>query len=121
MAYSKFQVGEIVITQHATYFSEFDGSLGVVIYPLQRRLCLDLNLMERVYSHVYGVQLLVSGEPRLWFRPWQLRKPGSDAKFDAATACRKSPAQRETNVQRVRGPALAIAPAVRCRKPETAL
>ena len=114
MAYSKFQVGEMVITQHATYFNEFDGSLGVVIYPLQRKLCLDLNLMERVYAHVYVVQLLVSGEPRLCFRPWQLRKPAGDAEFDAASVSRKSPARRKTSARRRPSPAA-------CRKPETAL
>ena len=73
MAYPKFKVGEMVITQHATYFTEFDGSLGVVIYPLQRKLCMDLNLMERVPADVYGVKLLLNGEPRFWLRPWQLR------------------------------------------------
>ena len=62
---------------HHSFATEFDGSLGVVIYPLQRRLCMDLNLMERVPADVYGVKLLVEGEPKLWFRPWQLRKLGS--------------------------------------------
>ena len=90
MAYPKFKVGEMVITQHATYFTEFDGSLGVVIYPLQRKLCMDLNLMERVPGHVYGVKLLVKGEPRLCLRPWQLRKLQSGEESDTATASRKS-------------------------------
>ena len=78
MAYPKFKVGELVITQHATFFTEFNGSLGVVILPLGRRECTDLNQMKKVYAHVYGVRLLREGEPRLWFRPWQLRKLGED-------------------------------------------
>ena len=80
MAYPKFKVGEMVITQHATYYAEFDGSLAVVTQPLQRKLCMDLNLKESVYGHVYQARLLVHGEPHLWFRPWQLRKLGSGRK-----------------------------------------
>ena len=90
MTQPKFKVGEMVITQHATYFTEFDGSLGVITQPLQRRLCTDLNLMERVYAHVYGVRLLVKGEPHLWFRPWQLRKLGSGDQLDSQKTAQAS-------------------------------
>ena len=70
MAQPIFEIGELVITQHATYFSELDGSLGIITKPLQRKLCTDLHLMEKVYGHVYGVRLLVKGEPQLTFRNW---------------------------------------------------
>ena len=98
MANPNFKVGEMVITQHATYFNEFNGSLGIVIHPLQRKPCLDLNLMEHVHSHVYGVRLLVAGDPKLWFRPWQLRKLDSDNKFKSNELTKKSGRNQRNNL-----------------------
>ena len=96
MAQPKFEVGEMVITQYATYFSEFDGSLGVITQPLQRKLCKDLNLMRQVYSHVYQVRLLVKGETHLWLRPWQLRKLGSGEKSKSRKATNIPGQKRKT-------------------------
>ena len=90
MTQPKFKVGEMVITQHATYFTEFDGSLGVITQPLRRKFCRDLNLMTQVYSHVYQVRLLVEGEPHLWLRPWQLKKLGFGRNFKPGKMTRKS-------------------------------
>ncbi|MGD2171374.1 MAG: hypothetical protein PVJ78_05195 [Gammaproteobacteria bacterium] len=90
MAQPIFEIGELVITQHATYFSELDGSLGIITKPLQRKLCTDLHLMEKVYGHVYGVRLLVKGEPQLYLRPWQLRKLGYDDQIEFKSVARKS-------------------------------
>ena len=98
MAQPKFSVGEMVITQHATYFSELDGSLGIITQPLQRRLCNDLNLMEKVYGHVYQVKLLVEGEPRLSLRPWQLRKLGSSDAFETKNKAKVSRRKQKANL-----------------------
>ena len=90
MTQPKFEVGEMVITQHATYFSEYDGMPGVVTRSLQTRLCMDLNLMTKYYAHVYRVRLLVRGGPSFCFRPWQLRKPGSGEELESEKPARKS-------------------------------
>ena len=74
MSQSKFEVGELVIMQNATYFSEIDGELATVVKPLGIRSCFDLHLMKRVWAHVYGVKVLKDSEPKLCCRPWQLRK-----------------------------------------------
>ena len=74
MSQTKFKVGELVIMQHATYFSETDGELATVITSLGLRSCFDLHMMKRTWSHVYGVKVLNDTELKLWCRPWQLRK-----------------------------------------------
>jgi hypothetical protein len=86
----KFEIGEMAIAQHATFFTEFDGSLGIITQSLQSRLCRDLNTMKQYYSHVYQVKLLVKGEPHLWLRPWQLRKLGTCEKSKYKKMTQKS-------------------------------
>ena len=98
MTQQKFEVGEMAITQHATYFSEFDGSLCIITQPLQIKLCKDLNLMEKVHSHVYEVRLMLKGEPRFWLRPWQLRRLGYGDKFESGKATKASGRNRGTKL-----------------------
>ena len=74
----KFKVGELVIMQHATYFSETDGELATIITPLGLRSGFDLHLMKRTWSHVYGVKVLNGTDLTLLCRPWQLRKLDQD-------------------------------------------
>jgi len=85
MSYPKFKVGEMVIMVNATYFTETDWMLGIITLPLAVRLCTDLHLMKEVWSHVYGVKVLMKGEPKLCCRPWQIRKlhPGDDNNYVA--------------------------------------
>lgn len=93
MSQSKFKVGELVIMQHATYFSETDKELAIVTIPLGLRSGFDLHLMKRVWAHVYGVKVLNGSELKLWCRPWQIRKlnPGGDS------SCRKQVCSRDQN------------------------
>ena len=106
MTYPKFEVGEMVVAQHATYFSEYDGSPGIVTQPLGIRRGMDLNLMEKVFAHVYGVRLLVRGEPSFWFRPWQLRKIGSKDYLELGEPDKASCRKAEGNLFPIRAEAV---------------
>ena len=98
MSQPKFEVGELVIMQHATYFSETDGELATVIVPLGLRSCFDLNLMKKTWSHVYGVKVLNGTELRLWCRPWQLRKLDADKETFSGKQIRSRGNNRKTKL-----------------------
>ena len=74
MSQPVFNVGELAIMQHATYFYETDGGLGIVTGPLMMRRGFDLHLMKWVRAHVYQITVLNGTEQKLLCRPWQLRK-----------------------------------------------
>jgi len=70
----KFSVGELVILQNATYFSEWNGVIGEVLGALQLRNCMDMHTMETEWLQRYSVLPLVEGAFRIHCAERQLRK-----------------------------------------------
>ena len=89
---NKFEVGEWVILQNATTFSEHDGWLAEIIQGGQDGVALDLRTMEYVWCFYYQVRLIQEGVEQAPFkgefgcRPWQLRKLGEFDKERVETA-----------------------------------
>ena len=73
--------GELVILQHATYFTEYDGCLGVVETGLHQAAAMDMRVMEYIERSVYSVKILHSKcNHTVVAMPHQLRRleEGSD-------------------------------------------
>lgn len=69
-----FVKGELVVMQHATCFSHWNGTIGVVVGTLATRNPLDLNTRKRVSLTSYKVRLIVEGEMIVVCEPYQMRK-----------------------------------------------
>ena len=69
-----FVRGELVIMQRATYFSEWNGAIGVVVGLLQERNAKDMNTMETLPLVAYKVLPLVEGAIEVVSEPHQIRK-----------------------------------------------
>jgi len=69
-----FVKGELVIMQHATHFTKWDGVIGIVVGTLARRSAWDLNTKERVPLTDYKVLPLVEGGAEVICEPYQMRK-----------------------------------------------
>jgi hypothetical protein len=70
----KFKVGELVILQNATYYEEYNGSLGVVTEPLAPRTGLNLCTMESEVTMSYKVRILAEESLDVQATAAQLRK-----------------------------------------------
>ena len=77
MVNEAFNVGDLVITQHAIYFSEYDGTPAIVVGERVGRTAVNMNTMKEEWCPVtYEVRLLCSNEI-VTVKPHQIRKPGS--------------------------------------------
>jgi hypothetical protein len=75
------QVGDLVIMQNASYYTEWNGALGVVVSPLSLRTSMDLMHMQYFTSPSYRVKVLIQDGFIVDARPHQirpLRDPDSD-------------------------------------------
>lgn len=70
----KFSVGELVILQNATYFSEWNGAIGEVLGAQQLRNCMDMHSMKTEWLQRYSVLPLVDDGFRVFCSESQLRK-----------------------------------------------
>lgn len=70
----KFSVGELVILQKATYFSEWDGAIGQIVGPLKLRCCRDMHTMQTEWHKRYSVLPLAEGAFEVYCHENQLRK-----------------------------------------------
>jgi hypothetical protein len=68
-----FKVGELVIMQNASYYTEWNGALGVVVSPLALRTSMDLVTMRYRTSSSYRVKVLADDGVIVDARPHQLR------------------------------------------------
>ncbi len=68
-----FKVGELVIMQNASYYTEWNGALGVVVNPLALRTSMDLVTMRYRTSASYRVKVLADDGVIVDARPHQLR------------------------------------------------
>mgnify|MGYP006278099343 CR=1 FL=1 len=66
--------GEIVIMQHPSHFSRWNGALGVVIGLRCSRKALDLNTNRNILLDGYRVRVLDTDGIELICEPHQLRK-----------------------------------------------
>ena len=70
-----FRKGELVIMQHATYFEQFNGCLGVVKSDLARLMATNYVIGKTIFMTGYCVQIL---HPNANFevraRPYQIRR-----------------------------------------------
>ncbi|MDT8450550.1 MAG: hypothetical protein RQ847_10320 [Wenzhouxiangellaceae bacterium] len=77
-----FAKGELVVMQHATHFSHWNGTIAVVVGALATRNPLDLNTRKRVALTSYKVLPIIEGGIEVVCEPHQMRKL---RKPDAAT------------------------------------
>ncbi len=70
----KFQVGELVITQKADFWKEFDGHPAVVTGPCLQHHATDMRTMEKRFSNTYSVCILTDPPRYVCSRSEQLRK-----------------------------------------------
>jgi hypothetical protein len=77
----RFAVGEPVILQNATYFTEWNGALAVIVEALAWRRTTDLLLAEPCRLYCYRARVLAAGGHIVHAAPHQLRKlrePGEE-------------------------------------------
>jgi len=69
-----FKVGELVIMQNASYYTEWNGALGVVVSPLAPRTSMDLLSMQYRTNASYRVKVLTRDGIVVDARPHQIRR-----------------------------------------------
>lgn len=69
-----FKVGELVIMQHASYYTEWNGALGVIVSPLAPRTSMDLLSMEYRTNASYRVKVMAHDGIVVDARPHQIRR-----------------------------------------------
>ena len=75
-----FRKGELVVMQHATYFTEYDGCLGVVQTGLIRSSAMDMRFMQYIERSVYRVKILDPNfKHTVVAMPHQIRRLGEGA------------------------------------------
>ncbi len=75
-----FEVGDLVILQHATYFHEYDGTPAIIVEGRSGRLVTNLNTMEEIWLPVsYDVHILCVDDLIATVAPHQIRRPWSHA------------------------------------------
>jgi len=82
-----YQVGELVIMQNASYYTEWNGALGVVVSPLALRTSMDLVTMQYRTSASYRVRVLADDA-----RPHQLRPLRGPDETETQKRGKKQPA-----------------------------
>jgi hypothetical protein len=81
---SIFKVGDLVIMQNATYYTEYDGTTAVITSPLDVREVVDTRNGEDRIIACYGVRLLsIPDALELYAQPHQVRRPKDDAEARA--------------------------------------
>jgi hypothetical protein len=68
--------GDLVIMMNASYYTEWDGSIGEVLQPLRYTKSINLNNMQQEYGWFYLVRLENGREVRCG--PHQVRKIDGD-------------------------------------------
>lgn len=68
-----FKVGELVIMQNASYYTEWNGALGVIVSPLAPRTSMDLSSMQYRTNPSYRVKVLAQDGIVVDARPHQIR------------------------------------------------
>jgi hypothetical protein len=77
---TQFQIGEIAILQHATFYHEFNSYPCVIVNEFRSRNTINLNTMEDEILDVYRVEILTPGnvvgskDSVVSVQPYQLRK-----------------------------------------------
>jgi hypothetical protein len=75
MSNESFKIGDLVITQKAIYFSEYDGTPAIIVGALAGRTAVNMNSMKEEWCPAtYEVRLLCSDEI-VTVKPHQIRKP----------------------------------------------
>lgn len=69
-----FKVGELVVMQNASYYTEWNGALGVIVSPLAPRTSMDLLSMRYRTNPSYRVKVLTRDGIVVDARPHQLRR-----------------------------------------------
>ncbi len=69
-----FKVGELVIMQNASYYTEWNGALGVIVSPLAPRTSMDLVSMKYRTNPSYRVKVLTQDGIIVDARPHQIRR-----------------------------------------------
>ena len=69
-----FKVGELVIMQNASYYTEWNGALGVIVSPLAPRTSMDLVSMQYRTNPSYRVKVLTRDGIVVDARPHQIRR-----------------------------------------------
>lgn len=81
-----FRIGELVVMQNASYYTEWNGSLGVIVAALAPRTSMDLSSMRLCTRASYQVQVLAEDGVIVDARPHQLRPlygPDTETDTDA--------------------------------------
>ncbi len=81
---NNFKVGDLVIMQNATYYTEYDGSPAVITSPLDVREAVDMRNGEDRIIACYGVRLLsIPDALEILAQPHQVRRPKDDVEARA--------------------------------------
>jgi hypothetical protein len=76
---TEFQVGQLVIMQNGTYFTECDGFLAVIIEGGKNHRPMNMITLEYEAHFVYKVKVIKEVDQftvdngELYVRPWQIR------------------------------------------------
>lgn len=77
---TEFQIGNLVIMQNGTVFTEYDGFLAVIVDRGRYRRAMNMITMQCEWHYLYKVRLIrevdalsVDGG-QLCVRPWQIRR-----------------------------------------------
>ena len=76
---TEFQVGQLVVMQHGTVFTECDGLLAVIIEGAKHHRAMNLITLEYELHYVYKVKVmkevdaLTVDNGELYVRPQQIR------------------------------------------------
>jgi hypothetical protein len=80
MSNESFKIGDLVVTQNAIYFSEYDGTPAIIVGECAGRSAVNMNTMkEEWHPFTYEVRLLLCDQV-VTVRPYQIRKPGDTEK-----------------------------------------
>jgi len=88
---TRFKVGELVIMQNASYYTEWNGALGVVVSPLAPRTSMDLLTMRYRTSESYRVKVLTADGVVVDARPHQIRRLHGPDEAAKVTRKRRKP------------------------------
>ena len=93
---NSFNVGDLVILQHPTYYHEQDGCPAVITGGYARRKAIDMRTMQQYMAWTWEVRRLkqpdcLGPETTVLVRTYQMRKPaaGDDGEIRKASRDRE--------------------------------
>lgn len=95
---TQFEVGNLVIMQNGTVFTEFDGSLAIVVDRGRYRQAMNMITMQYEWHYLYGIRVIKEVDAlsvdndQLCVRPGQIRPLKGPDTQKRAKECLEIPA-----------------------------